>query len=391
MNQKTFTWFIHRNLGDTMKFRHIVIIAIFIAVNAVIIRALFGENDAPIEDKKPSSFILNLKGKVFQPVSEKFETSGYGSVASFNTIDVISEVQGKISWGKTVLKPGTKVNKGNLLYAINNRELRFALRARKSSFINLIANALPDVKVDFDSEYDKWTNYLASIQLNDNLPTLPSWKSDKEKVFISSRQILTEYFSIKSQEEQLNKYSFNAPYSGMIKEVYVSEYSIVNPGSRLFTLIENNNFEIPVSFPINQKEKLTTGTVVRITHSDETPIGEGKIARISEVVDPNTQSITAYIQPEKTIHAVLTDGQYVKIYVPQKEVVNGMRVPYTTVNNNTVFIYNQKDSTLAQKSVTTVHENEEGIFISGLNEGEIVINQEVLNYTDTTKYSTTLK
>ena len=370
-----------------MKIRHIIIIAVFIIVNAIVMLALFGGGGPPqLEEDKDDKFVLNLKAAIFDPVTERFEISSYGNVASYNSLDVISEVQGKVTWGNATLKPGSKVKKGSLLYSINSAELRYSLRARKSGFINLIAGALPDIKIDFASEYNKWSKYLESIKLNENLPTLPGWKSDKEKVFLSSRQILTEYFSIKATEEQLKKYAFYAPYSGMVKEVYVSEHSIVNPGSPILKLVENSNFEIPVSMPISHKDKFKSGTEVNINSSGDERLGTGTISRIAEILNPNTQSITVFIKPDSDLQSSLVDGQYVKVTMLQEEAFTGMRVPYSSIKNSSIYVYSKKDSTLTLKPVSEVHENDEGVFITGLNANEVIIKQEVLNYSDTTQY-----
>jgi hypothetical protein len=51
----------------------------------------------------------------------------------------------------------------------------------------------------------------------------------------------------------------------------------------------------------------------------------------------------------------------------------------------------QNDSTLKPKSINILNETDKGIFVTGLNDEEIVITQEVFNYTDTTKYKIILK
>ena len=186
-----------------MKIRHIVIITAFILVNILILMAIFMRPPSDVDEKESEIYIPHLDAMKIVNVDENFEVSGYGTVSSFNTVDISAEAQGKMSAGKKSLKPGVKFKKGDLLFRIDDTELRYNIRSRKSSFINSLASLLPDIKMDYSSEFNKWNDYIASIKLNESLPTLPSWNSDKEKVFLSTRMILTDYFSIKSLEEQL--------------------------------------------------------------------------------------------------------------------------------------------------------------------------------------------
>lgn len=369
-----------------MKPRHIGIVTFFILINVLIIYVLFFNRKKKVEEEVSMNFVTNLKAVKFNPDTAQFNIEGYGNVTAYNALDVSSEAQGELFWGSSELKPGTKFKKGARLYSIDDKEIRYALRARKSSFINLIAAALPDIKVDFNSEYQKWEDYMGSILLNESLPTLPSWKSNKEKIFLSSRQILTEYFNIKSQEEQLEKYNFYAPYSGMISEVFVSEHSIVNPGTPLFKIIESKNFEIPVAMPSSYTDKINIGAKAVINNSSNQFLGEGTVIRMADLINQNTQSIVVYVKPENELQKTLLDGQYVKIRIKQPENFIGMRVPYTALRDDLVYVYNENDSTLTSEKVTVVHENEEGYFINGLNAGSIVITQEVINFSDSTKY-----
>ena len=61
--------------------------------------ALFGGGGPPqMEEEKDDKFVLNLKAAVYKPVTERFEISGYGNVASYNSLDVISEISVQGKW-----------------------------------------------------------------------------------------------------------------------------------------------------------------------------------------------------------------------------------------------------------------------------------------------------
>lgn len=376
-----------------MKLRHIIIIAVFILINGLIGMALLrgGKSSSKGEDKKVTVVIPTVVAKQVHNVDETFNITAFGEVTAYNSIDVSAEVQGKLIKGKIELKPGVKFRKGDLLFKIKDTEAIYNIRSRKSSFINMIATILPDIKSDFPSEFDKWNNYINSIKLNKTLPTLPSWTSNKEKVFLSNRKILSEYFSIKSAEEQLTKYYVYAPFSGTIKDVFINEHSIVNPGGKVMTIVQTSNYELPLSIPLEQANEIKIGTQANIFTTTGELKATGKVIRISDVLNKQTQSITAFVKPKVLKNKHIIEGEYLKAELNLGSSFNGIRVPYPAISkNNTVYIY-QADSTFKPKNIQVLNENDKGIFISGLNDGETVILQEIFNYTDTSKFKVILK
>lgn len=372
-----------------MKVRHIIIIGVFILINVLVISTLnFGGKEEETSEG-PGVFVKTLEAIEVNNASESFQVSGYGTVTSYQSVDISAEVQGKMLKGSKTLKPGVKYRKGETIFSIKDTDSRYNIRSRKSGFINIIAQMLPDIKVDFPSEFDKWNNYVNSIKLNEALPILPSWKSSKEKIFISTRNVLTEYFAIKSLEEQLKKYVVRAPFSGVVTQVFVNDHSIVNPGTRILTLSQTDDYEIPVSIPVGSLEKIEIGTSCNIYTTNGTLKSSGKVVRISEVINKTTQSVDVYVEPSDNDSFI--NGEYVRVAVNETGEFTGTRLPLDAVSEGSVFIYAKSDSTLSRRMVEVLDENENGLFVSGLKNKEIVIIQEVLNHTDTTKYGILIK
>ncbi len=370
-----------------MKLRHIIIIIIFVAVNGLVLGTLnFAGANKTEEVENKTTFYPTLNGTTVNNAEENFKIVGFGTISSYNNIDVACEVQGKLIQGTKNLKPGVTYRKGEVLFSINDTEARYNLRARKSGFINIIANLLPDLKTDFSSEYEKWENYIGSIKLNATLPQLPVWSSNKEKIFISTRNVLTEYFNIKSLEEQLRKFTVYAPFNGVVTDVYTTNNSVVNPGTKIMRLVETGNFEIPVSIPTSQSSSIGIGTEVTIYNTNGELKGSGAVIRISDVINKSTQSIDVYVRPKSIDGEEFTEGEYVEVELNQAETHMGMRLPKSAIHDNYVYTYSKKDSVLTKQPVQILNTNEQGAFIEGLKDNMIVITQEVLSFTDTSKY-----
>ena len=369
-----------------MKVRHIVVLILFILTNifilSIIIRLI------PKEEKEEvvvSVVIPHVEAAEVKNTEEQFEIAGYGTVAAFRSVDIACEVQGRLAEG-TSLKPGVKFRSGELIFKVNDSDARYAIRGRKSSFINLVAGIIPDIKTDYPEELDKWNAYLDNIRLDENLPQLPAWKTEKEKIFLSTRNVLTDYFSIKSQEEQLKEYYVYAPFSGTISEVFLTDFSVVNPGVKVARLVETGNYEIPVAIPAGRLHLLEPGTRAMLYTTDGVARGEGKVVRISQVINQMTQSVDVYVKPTMKEGQAFFEGEYLEVRIDEKGTYNGMRLPQGAVTKGEVLVYNKKDSTLTAKKITVLDNNEHGIFVGGLESGLTVVTQSVEGYSEKAKY-----
>ena len=129
--------------------------------------------------------VINIKNK---NIPSKIFSSG--RVLSLNNITILSEVQGRIV-GNSTFKKGTEFKKGEIIFNVNNSDLKLLINAKKSRFMNLVSSVLADIKLDFNNEYTKWNNFFNNIEIDSNLPNFPEINNSKEKNYIISRSILS--------------------------------------------------------------------------------------------------------------------------------------------------------------------------------------------------------
>ena len=137
-----------------------------------------------------------------------------GRVIPKKETKLFSEVQGLILSNSASMKPGTSFRKGQLLLSIDAEEFRLNLQSQKSAFLTTITAIMPDLKSDYPENYSAWLNYIEAIDLSKSLAELPSVKSSGEKFFVTSRGVFTAYYSLKAQENRLQKYTLIAPTVG---------------------------------------------------------------------------------------------------------------------------------------------------------------------------------
>jgi len=129
-------------------------------------------------------------------------------------------------------KTGESFNKNDIIIKIYSEDVEAALKSGKSSFLQTVSRILPDLKVDYKDQYDKWIAFLLSIDPEKPLPELPEINSDKERVFLASNNVLTSYYNLKQQQIKLKRYTIRAPFTGSFKSVNKEIGAVASSGSR---------------------------------------------------------------------------------------------------------------------------------------------------------------
>ncbi|MEQ6165667.1 MULTISPECIES: HlyD family efflux transporter periplasmic adaptor subunit [unclassified Ekhidna] len=306
----------------------------------------------------------------------KTDVITFGRVENAQVLDLISEVSGRMSQGSVRLKEGESFKKGTLIYKINDEEASLNLKSQKSNFLRDLAGILPDLKIDFGDNYDKWQAYFEALDIEKSFPELPEVKSTKEKTFLATKGIYSSYYSIKSSEAQLAKYRYYAPFSGSIMEVAMQSGSFVNPGTRIGKILRSGVYEMKASVETRDIPWIQVGSPVEIYSKESQQYWKGEVTRISDYVNQNTQSVDVFI----TIYPngqKIYDGQFFQAAIPARTVKDGMIMPRNAIyNGNEVFVL--EDSLLKKKSINVVRLSEEDAIFNGLEQGQELVVEPLL-------------
>lgn len=339
-----------------------------------------------------------IKEAVNVPIFVKTESVKYGPVlsdvisqgrvASISEVVLVSEAAGKIEPGDVVLKRGASFKRGDALFSIYNDEAELMLKADKSKFMSTISTILPDIKVDYPDSYSLFENFFNKIGIDKPLPELPSIDMTARaslKVFLASRNILTEYYTIRRSELALSRYTINAPFDGTFNQVYMEIGAYANIGSQIAQMIRTDLLEIEVPVESSYAKWLSIGSEADITTSDRGKQCSGKVVRTSKFVDETTQQQSIFVQI-KGSNSNLFVGEYVDVKFAEHEVDDVMEVPRGSIfNSNEMYIV--KNSKLAKIVVEIVKLGEQTALVRGVDEGAELVIQPLVNV----KESTTVK
>ncbi len=289
-----------------------------------------------------------------------------GRLVAKNKMDLYAEVQGVMQVTNREFKPGSRFTKGEVLVKIRNNDYYANLQAQKSVLQNLITSILPDLRLDYPSAYKKWDAYLQNFDMDKPVADLPTTESDKEKFFITGKNIYTTYYNTKNQELIYQKYNLRAPFSGVLTEALVNPGTVIRPGQRLGEFIDPSVYEMQVSVSQSLITSITTGKEVKVVqpdNPDQTWIG--KIVRINGKVDPSSQTVQVFIElkGEK-----LKEGMYLEATIPGKEKQNAFEVNRRLLVDEE-YLYEVSDSTLRLTPVEVLHKTQKSVIVSGLKDG----------------------
>lgn len=348
------------------------IISIFIAV-LLLLGSIFLAKYLIDNKQKPKPRFNKVVKTVFtQEVNNTtipLYISTNGSLVAKNKIDLYSEVQGILVKTSKEFKSGTKFYKGETLVKLNSDEFYANLKAQKSNLYNVLTSIMPDIRLDYASEYEKWQNYLTNFDINKSVTSLPKTNSEKEKYFISGRGVLTSYYNVKNLEVKLGKYNLKAPFKGILTETMVNPGTLVRPGQKLGEFIDPSVYEMGVSIKSEFKDLLQIGKEVKLSNLENTKNWTGKVVRINGKVDGATQTLKVFIEVNGND---LKEGQYLEVALNVKSEENAFEISRKLLVDNSK-LYVVKDTLLELIDIQLIFENRNSVVIKGLENGTLIL------------------
>lgn len=306
-----------------------------------------------------------------------------GRAVSGSEVVLVAEAAGKIEPGTVRLRKGTKFQQGQLLAEIYKDEVELALKARKSNFLTTMISLLPDLKVDFPEELNTYENFFRQIDLDKDLPELPELKNEKLKIFLASRGVFSEYYGIKQDEKRLKRHSLYAPFSGTFSQVNYEVGAYVNTGAQIARMIRTDNIEVEVPVPNDQSQWINVGDKVDVYENQGNGVLTGKVVRISNFIDEDTQSRSIFVQVLSKPGHELLPGEYKKVSFPGQKIEGAMEIPRNAVfNSNEVYIV--VDGKLKKREINVLKTNETSLIFNGLEEGTKLVVQPLINVKENT-------
>lgn len=296
-----------------------------------------------------------------------------GELSAYDKIDIFSEVTGTLENTSRAFKVGAYFPKGEVLIKVDKEEAKLSLLSQKSDLLNAITQLMPDLKIDYPESYANWKTYLEDFEVNAPIQPFPSPVSEQEKYFIASRNLYSQYYNIKSTAERLDKYTLYAPFSGVLTEASINPGAVVRAGQKLGVLMNTGHYELEATVALRDLKYITVGNPVELYSDDVAGSWEGRIERISDQVDPGTQTVTVFIGVRGKD---LRENMYLRGEVVASAIDSAYALPRNLLSDQqAVFVV--RDSVLRLEEVSVLKITDESAIIRGLPTGTPILAQPI--------------
>ena len=336
---------------------------LFIAVIAVLASC----SSKPNEEKKQNA--VNVK--TYYP-----ETSGSGDVyisgmvSAKQTAVISTKMMGYID--KIYVKQGDPVKQGQLLVAINSRDLK-AKEAQSAAMIAEAEAAADDAQHD----YQRYKSLHEQKSVSDKeLENMLLRNTSAKARLQMARQGLEEVKSL------LAYTNIRAPFSGVVTQKMVDEGNIANPGMPLLSVEQSGDMNVTASVPENYVSYIHVGDPVKIDVKSIGIVINGSISELSPsaTMTGGQYGIKIAISPKDK--EKLRAGMYAGIHIPQKAKEGEaqqimVRKSSIVVKDQLTGVYVAKDNSAILHWVRLGNETgNQVVVLSGLNETDSVIDSE---------------
>ena len=288
-----------------------------------------------------------------------------GHLYAYDKVDLFGEVSGVLQETQKRFKEGYQYKKGEILIKIDDSVFKNNLLAQKSNLLNQLTVLIPDLSIDFPGSVSRWQEYLKKMTLEKPLQSLPEPASDKERYYIVSRNIYNLFFTIKSMEATLAKYTLRAPFNGVVTQSHINQGTLVRQGQKLGEFTNTDIYEMEAAVILFDANRLKVNQQVQLTTEDVDGTFTGTIHRINRVIDRNSMSIKVYIH---TRDPRLRDGMFMQARTEGEAILNAFMVSKDLlVGGNQLFVIH--NSTLNLQTVKIIGEPGGEIIVRGLADG----------------------
>ncbi len=249
-----------------------------------------------------------------QALENKIATTG--TLLANEEVELRAEISGRVTG--VFFDEGKRVKQGDLLFRINDRELRAQLKRNQAEEKQAVDDEarkekLFGMKSISQEEYDKALNALHVAQAN--------------------REAL---------EAQLAETEIKAPFDGVIGLRHVSAGGYVTPDILAATMQDIDPMKVEFSVPEKYAALIKSGTPIQVRVGESTEAFEGKVYAVESKIDPGTRTITARGRIPNPAGSLIP-GAFAKIEISLEQIADAIVVPSGAVvpdiTGESVFVY----------------------------------------------------
>nr|WP_315154432.1 efflux RND transporter periplasmic adaptor subunit [uncultured Flavobacterium sp.] len=305
----------------------------------------FGDKDAP----------TNVTGIVVKTATFDNNLSLSGSIEANEQVEIHSEVSGIVEG--IYFNEGTNVTKGQVLFKVNDIELKAQLQ-QASTKEGLAAENARRAKLLLEKEAISQEEY------------------DISRADYKSAQAQTQLI-----RAQISKTAVKAPFSGKIGLRSISPGTYITPAILVAKLVNTGKLKISFSIPEKYASEVKSGSTIDFSVSGSNKIYTAKIYAIEPEVEVATRTLQVRAIADNK-DGNLFPGTFADVKLPLDIIKNAIVVPTEAIipvqNGKKVFIANMGKAKEVMVEATT-RTDASILILSGLKAGDTLITGGVMS------------
>ncbi|RZJ33498.1 MAG: efflux RND transporter periplasmic adaptor subunit [Flavobacterium sp.] len=345
-----------------MKLKHVLYALLIIGLGVLIFYRISENKNAKKEATEKgggkSKMPARVSGMVMMPQVFANNLSLSGSIEANEQVDIRSEVSGVVE--SINFSEGSRVSKGQVLFKVNDLELRAQLNKARTA------------------------------------QTLASENERRAKLLLQKEAISQEEYDIASADfksaqsesqlvaAQLAKTTIRAPFSGTIGLRSISKGTYVTPTTVVANLVNTSQVKITFSIPEKYASQTRTGTTISFTVAGSQEKFVAKIYAIEPGIEVETRTLRVRAIADNP-QGKLLPGTFANVTLPLEKINDALLVPTQALipiqNGKKVFI--SKDGKAKEVIVETgARTNTDVLITSGLHAGDTLLTTGVMSLKD---------
>lgn len=340
----------------------IIPLAIVVSGGAIMAALIATREEPPRREIQPRPRLVSTV--VVQPGPLAPEITAYGRVTSARPVQLISEVAGVLMPGEVPFKPAQPFGKGDLLVKVDDRQIRLQLSAKKAELLTALAQLLPELKIEYPAEYEKWLAYFGQCEFDRTLPELPEPANEKIKLFLARFNVYKFYFDVRDLEIRLDKHYFRAPFDGSIVSTDLRVGSTARLGAMLGEIISLEDLEVEVSLPVEELPWVNHRQPIRFSSREIGGEWQGRVSRVGSDIDARTQTVPVYVSLDGAPSSGLINGSFLTSTFPGRIIDSAVAVPRSAVYQDR-FVYLVTEGKLEPRDIRIAFQQADQVIVSG--------------------------
>ncbi|HEA19600.1 hypothetical protein LCGC14_1047030 [marine sediment metagenome] len=283
-----------------MKIKYIVYILLILGISALVAFRIIKNSEQGNAEPMKSDTAITVSGMVVKP--QKFEDylSLSGSLEANEQIDLHCEISGVVE--SINFEEGQKVKKGQVLFSVNDIELRAQLSQTQTA-------------QKLAAENERRAKLLLDKQA-----------ISQQEYEITNADFQSSQAQAQLMAAQLSKTNVTAPFSGTIGLRAISKGTYVTPLTTIAKLVNTDRLKITFAIPEKYASQISIGNSLTFTISGSEEEHKAKIYAIEPEIELATRTLRMRAIAENS-DGKLYPGMFSSIKLPLEIVPDALLVP----------------------------------------------------------------